>query len=219
MQCIEKRVNFLCVVARKKHTPQVFSALRAQVPQQEKEGFGVNQKACSQRKRRKVHVHQRAFQVFVDPFAQYWCKMLASYLGGGVRCLAVLLLVVSAQEAWMPQTLSVPDILSDWLEHDYRPCSCDAPRSAILVASWPAILRLRLAGCDLGSAKLHKYRGGLGLRFSNRSRLRPVAIWVCGHKPKMSLRWVQLAGYFSTKFLRFPRLTAPIFDIHGGNAG
>ena len=38
------------------------------------------------------------------------------------------------------------------------------------VATWAAlILRLRPAGCDLGSAKLHKYRGGLGLRFSNRS--------------------------------------------------
>ena len=56
-----------------------------------------------------------------------------------------------------------------------------------LVALWPAILRfaaalaalilrLRPAGCDLGSAKLHKYRGGLALRFPNRSGLRPVAI-------------------------------------------
>ena len=57
----------------------------------------------------------------------------------------------------------------------------------LLVALWLAILRLvaalaalilrlRPAGCDLASAKLHKYRGGLGLRFSNRSGLRPVAI-------------------------------------------
>ena len=48
------------------------------------------------------------------------------------------------------------------------------------------ILRLRPAGCDLGSPKHHTYRGGLGLRFSNRSGLRPVAIWLCGHKPRMS---------------------------------
>ena len=34
---------------------------------------------------------------------------------------------------------------------------------------------------------------------------------------KISLRCVQLAGNFSTKFLRFPRLTAPSFDIHSGN--
>ena len=38
------------------------------------------------------------------------------------------------------------------------------------------ILRLQPAGCDLESPKHHKYRGGLGLRFSNRSGLRPVAI-------------------------------------------
>ena len=56
-----------------------------------------------------------------------------------------------------------------------------------LVALWPAILRfaaalaaliLRLqpAGCDFGSSKHHRYRGGLGLRFSNRGGLRPIAI-------------------------------------------
>ena len=45
------------------------------MPQQAKKGVGVYQNACFQgKKRRKIHIHQRAFKVFVgDPFAQYWC--------------------------------------------------------------------------------------------------------------------------------------------------
>ena len=48
-------------------------------------------------------------------------------------------------------------------------------------------------------------------------------LWVVGHRDLTivlqctGIRCVQLAGYFSTKFLRFPRLTAPIFDIHSCN--
>ena len=44
---------------------------------------------------------------------------------------------------------------------------------------------------------------------------------MCQHQPfgkHPLVRCVQLAGFLSTKFLRFPRLTAPIFDIHSGNA-
>ena len=49
----------------------------------------------------------------------------------------------------------------------------------------------------------------------------PIVIlrnWVCDSWVYQLFRSIQLAGYFSTKFLRFPRLTAPIFDIHSGNA-
>ena len=54
----------------KKHTPKVFSALKPQVPQQQKRGLVCVFKG----KRRKIHIHQRASKVFVgDPFAQFWC--------------------------------------------------------------------------------------------------------------------------------------------------
>ena len=56
-------------------------------------------------------------------------------------------------------------------------------------SKWPkSDSKVSLGSCDLGSSKHHncKYRGGLGLRFSNRSGLRPVAIWACGYKPRMS---------------------------------
>ena len=46
------------------------------------------------------------------------------------------------------------------------------------------ILRLRPAGLRFEEFRSPVKRGGLGLRFSNRSGLRPAAIWVCGHKPK-----------------------------------
>ena len=46
------------------------------------------------------------------------------------------------------------------------------------------ILRLRPAGLRFEEFRSPVKRGGLGLRFSNRSGLRPAAIWICGHKPK-----------------------------------
>ena len=58
----------------KKYTPKVFSALKTQVPQQAKKGLVYAQKLVFKGKRRKIHIHQRAFKVVVgDPFAQYWC--------------------------------------------------------------------------------------------------------------------------------------------------
>ena len=47
------------------------------------------------------------------------------------------------------------------------------------------ILRLRPAGLRFEEFRSPVKRGGLGLRFSNRSGLRPAAIWICGHKPKL----------------------------------
>ena len=50
------------------------SALKTQVPQQAKKRYAVYQKLVFKGKRRKIHIHQRAFKVFMgDPFAQYWC--------------------------------------------------------------------------------------------------------------------------------------------------
>ena len=58
----------------KKYTPKVFSALKTQVPQQPKKRFAVYQKLVFKGKRRKIRVHQSAFEMFVGgPFAQYWC--------------------------------------------------------------------------------------------------------------------------------------------------
>ena len=51
------------------------SARKTQVRQQGKKRFGVYQKLVFKRKRRKTHIHQRGFKVFVgDPFAEYWCR-------------------------------------------------------------------------------------------------------------------------------------------------
>ena len=61
-------------IGGKKYTPKVFSALKTQEPEQAKKRLGVYQKACFQGKRRKIHIHQRAFEAVVGgPFAQYWC--------------------------------------------------------------------------------------------------------------------------------------------------
>ena len=52
---------------------KVFSALKTQVPSTGRKRFGVYQKACFQGKTLKIHIHQRAFKVVGDPFAQHWC--------------------------------------------------------------------------------------------------------------------------------------------------
>ena len=59
----------------RKYTPKAFSALKTQVLQQAKKRFGVYQNAgFSKGKRRKIHIHQRAFKVFVgNHLAHYWC--------------------------------------------------------------------------------------------------------------------------------------------------
>ena len=58
----------------KKYIPKVFSALKAQVPQQAKRGLVYTKKIVFKGKRRKIRIHQSAFKVFVgDPFAQHWC--------------------------------------------------------------------------------------------------------------------------------------------------
>ena len=79
-----------------KYTPKVFSALKTQVPQQaqkRKRGLVYTKKLVFKRKRGKVHIHQRAFKVFVgDPFAQYWCidfGLLIENAGGVGRCLVL----------------------------------------------------------------------------------------------------------------------------------
>ena len=46
------------------------------------------------------------------------------------------------------------------------------------------ILQLRPASLRFEEFRSPVKRGGMGLRFSNRSGLRPAAIWICGHKPK-----------------------------------
>ena len=71
-----------CKVKKKKkktrrentYTPKLFSAQKTQVPQQAKKRFGVYQKLVFKRKRRKIHIHQTGFKVFVgDPFVQHRC--------------------------------------------------------------------------------------------------------------------------------------------------
>ena len=58
----------------KKYTPKVFSALKTQVPQHAENSLVYTKKLVFKGKRRKIHIHQRGFKVFVgDPFPQYWC--------------------------------------------------------------------------------------------------------------------------------------------------
>ena len=58
----------------RKYTPKVFSALKTQVLNRQKRCLVYAQKLVLNGKRGKIHIHQRAFKVFVrDPFAQYWC--------------------------------------------------------------------------------------------------------------------------------------------------
>ena len=70
-----------------------------------------------------------------------------------------------------------------------RSPSCDlsglvAGDSAICGRLAALILRLRPAGLRFEEFRSPVKRGGLGLRFSNRSGLRPAAIGICGHKLK-----------------------------------
>ena len=62
------------IIGGEKYTPKLFSARKSQVPQQAKKRLGIYPKARFQGKRRKIHIHQRGFKVFVgDPFAECWC--------------------------------------------------------------------------------------------------------------------------------------------------
>ena len=60
---------------KKAYTKGVFSSENASASIGKKKRFGVYHKACFHgKKRRIIHIHQRAFKVFVgDPFAQHWC--------------------------------------------------------------------------------------------------------------------------------------------------
>ena len=93
--------------------------------------------------------------------------------------------------------LNGPDCDLSWI---FNPERCKLRKECLwsvqLVALWPAILRFAAAWrpsfCDCGlrvcclwSSDHLKYRGELGLWFSDRSRLRPAGIWICGQKPKI----------------------------------
>ena len=60
-------------VSKKVYTKGVFS-VKTQLPQQAKKRLVYTKQLVFKGKRRKIHVHQGAFKMFVgDPFAQYWC--------------------------------------------------------------------------------------------------------------------------------------------------
>ena len=112
-------------------------------------------------------------------------------------------------DAREPLTRGIPQPISSWAE---KSLNREIPE-----------LRLTI---PLGSAQGALNRGIPRLRSLSaegflRSGVSGIQGWWAskgGSWPAKFIRCVQLAGYFSTKFLRFPRLTAPIFDIHGGNA-
>ena len=83
---------------------------------------------------------------------------------------------------WMYVCMYVP-FFSKSL-HAWNLSGLVAGDSAICGRLAALILRLRPAGLRFEEFRSPVKRGGLGLRFSNRSGLRPAAIWVCGHKPK-----------------------------------
>ena len=60
---------------KKVYTKGVFSSENSSAsPGAKKEVWRIPKRLFSRGKRRKMHIHQRAFKVFVgNPFAQYWC--------------------------------------------------------------------------------------------------------------------------------------------------
>ena len=59
---------------KKVYTKGVFSSENSSASTDNKRGLVYTKNLVFKGKRRKIHIHQRAFKVFVgDPFAQYWC--------------------------------------------------------------------------------------------------------------------------------------------------
>ena len=59
---------------KKVYTKGVFSSENSSASTSQKRGLACTKKLVFYGKRRKIHIHQRVFKVFVgDPSAQYWC--------------------------------------------------------------------------------------------------------------------------------------------------
>ena len=68
---LENQANF---GGKKVYTKGVFSSENSSASTGKKKGLVYTKKLVFKGKRRKIHIHQRAFKVVVgDPFAQYWC--------------------------------------------------------------------------------------------------------------------------------------------------
>ena len=102
------------------------------------------------------------------------------------------------------------------LGHSLKISGLVAGDSAICGRLAALILRLWLAGLQFFGDT-----GGLGLRFSNRSELRPVAIWMCGMSaerncPRKILKPIQKTVWKTRKRIRktirnaFEKLLAPL---------
>ena len=110
-----------------------------------------------------------------EPQPPLLLKNVSQYTQYAPICIAVLLVPLRFEEREILSVL-LP-FVSQYASHSYRNLSgLVAGDSAICGRLAALILRLRPAGLRFEEFRSSVKRGGLGLRFSNRSGLRPAAI-------------------------------------------